>query len=145
MSNPDPLLMSADIARVASERPELDEDLIQAIYQHLVLIESRQPTIDELRDYVDRVSSLEQDKLRQRLGLGPRRGRGRVVARTGLGRPKGTGLLTPMAVRDANRAARAERQGRPPTQAAVAERLEVSVRTLQDFLKANDLAWPIRD
>ena len=83
MRHPDPLIMSADIARVASERPELDEELIQAIYQHLVLIERRQPTIDELREYVDRVSSLAQDKLRQRLGLGRRkRGpRGPAMAR----------------------------------------------------------------
>ena len=55
MSHPDPLLMSADIARVAAERPELDEQLLGAIYQHLVLIEGRQPTIVELREYVDRV------------------------------------------------------------------------------------------
>lgn len=77
MSRPDPLLMSADIARVAAERPELDEELLGAIYQHLVLIEGRQPTVDELREYVDRVSCLDQDTLRQRLGLAPRRVRGR--------------------------------------------------------------------
>ena len=75
MSNPDPLIMSADIARVAAERSEHDEELIQALYQHLVLIEGRQPTIGELRQYVDRVSSLDQDKLRQRLGLAARRRR----------------------------------------------------------------------
>lgn len=75
--SPDPLLMSADIARVAAEHPELDDDLVQALYQHLVLIQSRQPTVDELREYVDRVSCLDQETLRQRLGLGPRRARGR--------------------------------------------------------------------
>jgi hypothetical protein len=97
MSNPDPLLMSADIARMASERPDLDEELVQAIYQHLVLIESRQPTIDELRAYVDRVSSLDQDKLRQRLGLGARPRRGpRAPAKPGGGRPMepGTAAMT---------------------------------------------------
>ncbi len=76
MTNPDPLLMSADIARVAAERPDLDDDLIGALYQHLVLIERGQPKIDELREYVDRVASLDEDKLRQCLGLG-RRKRGR--------------------------------------------------------------------
>ena len=75
MSHPDPLLMSADIARVAAERPELDEALLGAIYQHLVLIEGRQPTVDELREYVDRVSCLDQDTLRQRLGLARAPGR----------------------------------------------------------------------
>ena len=73
MSNPDPLIMSADIARVASERPEMGEELVRALYQHLVLIEGRQPEIDELRSYVDRLSSLDEDALRQRLGLGRRK------------------------------------------------------------------------
>lgn len=76
MRHPDPLIMSADIVRVASERPELGEELVQALYQHLVLIEARQPTIDELRDYVDRLSSLDEHALRQRLGLTARRRRG---------------------------------------------------------------------
>ncbi len=63
MSHPDPLLMLADIARVASERPDLGEELVRALYQHLVLIEGRQPAIDELRDYVDRLSSLGRSHL----------------------------------------------------------------------------------
>ena len=58
MRHPDPLIMSADIARMAAERPELDGELVQAIYQHLVLIEGRQPGLGEVREYVDRVSSL---------------------------------------------------------------------------------------
>lgn len=83
MRHPDPLIMSADIARVASERPELGEELVQAIYQNLVFIEVRQPTIDEFRDYVDRVSSLDRDALRRRLGLGtPRRKRPPALARS---------------------------------------------------------------
>jgi hypothetical protein len=144
--SPDPLLMSADIARVAAERPELDEDLVQALYQHLVLIQGRQPTIDELREYVDRVSSLDHDRLRQRLGLGPRGRRpARGQATSGRGRPRGTRLLTVAIVGDANRALRAERKGRPVTQESLAERLEVSRRTLQDFLRANGLVWPLED
>lgn len=82
MRHPDPLIMSADIARVAAERPEMGDDLVQALYQHLVLIERRQPTIDALRDYVDRVSSLDQEELRQRLGLARRkRARAARIAR----------------------------------------------------------------
>lgn len=73
MRHHDPLIMSADIARVAAERRELDEDVIAALYQHRVLIEGRQPTVDAFREYVDRVSSLDQDTLRQRLGLGRRK------------------------------------------------------------------------
>ena len=69
MSRPDPLIMSADIARVAGERPEMGDELVRALYQHLVLIEGRQPTIDELREYVNRLSSLDDHVLRQQLGL----------------------------------------------------------------------------
>lgn len=146
MRNPDPLIMSADIARVASERPELGEELVQALYQHLVLIEGRQPAIDELRDYVDRLSSLDEHALRQRLGLMARRKRGpRAPAKPSRGRPKGTGLLTAAIVRSRNGALRTELQGRAPTQEALASRLEVSVRTLQDFLKANGLVWPLEN
>jgi hypothetical protein len=108
MSHPDPLLMSADIARVAAERPELDEDLLGAIYQHLVLIEGRQPTVDELREYVDRVSCLDQDTLRQRLGLAPRRVRGRR-SRTGAPSAQRATPATPLA--SPRRAAR--HRGRP--------------------------------
>ncbi|MBI3749111.1 MAG: hypothetical protein HY262_09750 [Chloroflexi bacterium] len=72
MSHPDPLIMSADIARVVAERPEMGEELVRALYHHLVLIEGRQPEIDELRGYVDRLSSLDERTIRQRLGLGPR-------------------------------------------------------------------------
>ncbi|MDA8201339.1 MAG: hypothetical protein M0Z49_00975 [Chloroflexi bacterium] len=146
MRHPDPLIMSADIARVASERPELGEELVQALYQHLVLIEGRQPAIDELRDYVDRLSSLDEHALRQRLGLVARRKRGpRAPAKPVRGRPKGNGLLTAAIVRSNNSALRTELQGRAPTQDALASRLEVSVRTLQDFLKASGLAWPLAD
>ena len=138
--------MSADIARVASERPELGEELVQALYQHLVLIEGRQPAVDELREYVDRLSSLDDHALRQRLGLVPRRRSGpRAPAKPGRGRPKGTGLLTMVIVRSRNSALRTELEGRAPTQEALASRLEVSVRTLQDFLRANGLRWPLED
>jgi len=146
MRHPDPLIMSADIARVALERPELGEELVQALYQHLVLIEGRQPAIDELREYVDRLSSLDEHALRQRLGLVARRKRGpRAPVKPGRGRPKGTGLLTAAIVRSTNSALRTELQGRAPTQEALASRLEVSVRTLQDFLKANGLRWPLEE
>jgi hypothetical protein len=146
MRHPDPLIMSADIARMAAERPELDGELVQAIYQHLVLIEGRQPGLGELREYVDRVSSLDQDTLRQRLGLAARRRRpARAPAKPSRGRPKGTGLLTAAIVLGGNRVLRTELQGRTPTQEALASRLEVSVRTLQDFLKANGMGWPLAD
>lgn len=146
MSHPDPLIMSADIARVVSERPELDEELVRGMYHNFVFTQRQQPTIDELRTYVDRLSSLDEAELRQRLGLGPRRRRApRSPARPARGRPKGSGLLTMTAVLEGNRALRAERKGRAVTQEALAERLEVSARTLQDFLKANDLPWPLQE
>lgn len=105
--SPDPLLMSADIARVAAERPELEEDLVQALYQHLVLIQGGQPTVEELREYVDRVSSLDQDRLRQRLGLGPRKRSGRRGALT----IRSTTLPPPLATADVSEAHRPHRAG----------------------------------
>ncbi len=66
------MIMSADIARVASERPDLGEELVQALYNYFVFIEGRQPTLDQFRDYVDRLSSLDERAIRLRLGLGLR-------------------------------------------------------------------------
>ena len=146
MRHPDPLIMSADIARVVAERPEMGEELVRALYQHLVLIEGRQPEIDELRDYVDRLSSLDERALRQRLGLVARRGRARSAATKRESR-------APEGLRSADRGRGPGRRTRPsapstaarPTQEELASRLDVAVRTLQDFLKANDLGWPLED
>lgn len=145
MSHPDPLIMSADIARVASERPELGEELLQALYQHLVLIEGRQPAIDQLREYVDRLSSLDEHALRQRLGLMARRRRGpRAVAKPTRGRPKGTRSVPRQQVVDQFRSLRAS-YGRNPTQAELAANLNprIEVRTLKDHLTDYGLTWPI--
>ncbi len=145
MRHPDPLIMSADIARLASERPELGNELLHALYQHLVLIEGRQPTLDELRDYVDRLSSLDQATLRQRLGLGATRKRAaRSDERPRRGRPKGSGQLSMESVRTSHAALKRELKRRP-TQQQLASRLDVAVRTLQDFLQANDTSWPLAD
>ena len=145
MSHPDPLIMSADIARMASERPELGEELTRALYQHLVLIEGRQPTIDELRDYVERVSSLDEHILRQQLGLVAQRRPGRPAAtKPGRGRPRGSGQLTVGAVKASHQAFRAE-HGRRPTQEELASGLDVAARSLQRFLRDQDLGWPLAD
>lgn len=150
MSRSDPLLMLADIARMEAERPDLDVELIAAIYQHLLVLEARQPTLDELREYVERVSCLGEGVLRQHLGLEVRQPRRRpqaverpasAPAGPGVGRPMGTGLLTVEAVRAAHRAVRAER-GRQPTQEELASALDVAVRSLQRFLKRHDMGWP---
>ena len=145
MSNPDPLIMSADIARVAAERPEMGDELVRALYQHLVLIEGRQPTIDELRGYVDRLSSLDEHVLRQQLGLVPQRRPGRpAAARPGRGRPRGSGQLTAGGVRASHQDFRAE-HGRRPTQEELASGLDVAVRSLQRFLRDHDMGWPLAD
>ncbi len=65
--------------------------------------------------------------------------------RPGRGRPRGTGLLTVANVREACTALRSEHPRHAVTQEALAERLEVSRRTLQGFLKANQLSWPLAD
>lgn len=79
MINPDPLLMSADITVLEGERPDLDVVLIAAIYHHLLAVEGRQPSLDEFRAYVDRVSCLGVEALRQELGVaGARRDEARA-------------------------------------------------------------------
>jgi hypothetical protein len=152
MSRPDPLLMLADIARLASETPDLDAGLIRAIYQHQVLSTGRQPTLRQAREYIGHLTShLDEVTLRATLGLPPAAGMvGETPAvpsvrtrRPGRGRPRGTGLLTVVTVREAYKTLRSERPRRAVTQEELAERLEVSRRTLQGFLKANDLTWPL--
>ena len=156
MSRPDPLLMSADITLLEAERPDLDVELIAAIYGHLLEVEGRQPTLAEVREYVDHVLSyLGEGMLRQHLGLEVRQPRRRPpaverpdpappAATPARGRPRGSGRLTIAAVRASHRALRAER-GRLPTQAELASRLDVAVRWLQRFLRDHDLGWPLDD
>jgi len=154
MSRSDPLLMLADIARLAFENPDLDESLVRAIYQHQVISSGRQPTLAQAREYIGHLTShLDDATIRVTLGLPPAV---RAVLespavpsvrtrRPGRGRPRGTGLLTVANVRDVYKALRSERPRQAVTQEALAERLEVSRRTLQGFLKANDLTWPLAD
>lgn len=146
MSRSDPLLMLADIVEVASERPELDRGMVQAIYQNYILTQGRQPTIEQARDYIDRLTSrLDEATLRQRLGLVAPRKRGpRAPGPPKRGRPKGSGQLTIEAVRTSHTALRRE-HNRRPTQQQLASRLDVAVRTLQDFLQANDMRWPLEE
>ncbi len=83
MSHADPLLMLADVAQVASERPDLDEALVRAIYRHQVENnDGRQPTIQQARDYIDHLTShVDEETIRstlRTLGLSvPRRARTR--------------------------------------------------------------------
>ena len=72
MSRPDPLLMLADIARLASETPDLDAGLIRAIYQHQILSTGRQPTLRQAREYIGHLTSrLDDATIRVTLGLEP--------------------------------------------------------------------------
>lgn len=138
--------MLADIAQIIAERPEVDEALVRGIYQYLVMTEGRQPTIQHAREYIDHLTShLNEDTIRLTVGLPARRKRSaRTPATRNRGRPKGSGHLNLAAVHDAHRAYR-EQHKRPPTQQALASELDVAVRTLQDFLKNNELGWPLRD
>jgi hypothetical protein len=92
MSRSDPLLMLADIALLEAERPDLDVVLIAAIYHHLLAIEERQPTLDEFRAYVDRVSCLGEEALRQELEVVDI---GRGWTRVRPGRPAADGTPRP--------------------------------------------------
>jgi hypothetical protein len=154
VSRPDALLMLADIARLTFEHSDVDESLIRAIYQHQVLATGRQPTLRQARAYIGHLTShLDDATIRVTLGLPPEvrtvhatpAGPNLRTRRTGRGRPRGTGLLTVAIVKEAYKALRSEHPRRAVTQEALAERLEVSRRTLQGFLKANELTWPLAD
>lgn len=153
MSRADPLLMLADIARLASENPDIDEAVVRGIYQNQVLTTGRQPTLRQAREYIGHLTAnLDDATIRVTLGLPPTT---RVVNRTTVarnvltreasrGRPRGTGLLTVESVREGYKALRAERVRRP-TQEQLASRLDVAVRSLQRFLKDHGLGWPLDD
>jgi len=70
LSHPDPLLVLADIARLTAEHPVLDPVLIRALYDRLGEMLKRQPSIDEAREYVERLTtSLDAATLWEHLGL----------------------------------------------------------------------------
>lgn len=72
MSRSDPLLMLADIARLASDHPDLDEALVRAIYQHQTLTTGRQPTLRQAREYIGHLTTrLGDATIRVTLGLPP--------------------------------------------------------------------------
>jgi hypothetical protein len=147
VSRPDRLAILADIARVAAEHPDLGEEVVGSLRGRLRWRQPHEPTLDELRAYVERLSGLGAEALRLQLGLVtgpvihlPRRAP--AAAAPGRGRPRGSGRLTVAAVRASHRALRAER-GRLPTQAELASRLDVAVRSLQRFLRDHELGWPL--
>ena len=72
MSRSDPLLMLADIARLASEHPDLDEALVRAVYQHQAMTTGRQPTLRQARAYIGHLTTrLDDATIRVTLGLPP--------------------------------------------------------------------------
>ena len=149
MSRPDRLAILADIARVAAEYPDLDEEVVGALRGRLRWRQPHEPTLDEFRAYVERLSGLGVDVLRLQLGLVayPVRHRPRpapAAPAPGRGRPRGSGRLTVAAVRASHRALLAQR-GHHPTQAELASRLDVAVRSLQRFLRDHELGWPLDD
>jgi hypothetical protein len=97
------ILVRNDIDRVRSEFPALDYELIERIYQQLVVALLRQPTEDELRAHVVKLTTrMDDPTLRGFLGLPPK-------ARAG---PRGGSRRTSMpASGDGARAVR--RSGRP--------------------------------
>ena len=64
--------MLADIARLASENPDLDAALVRAIYQHQAMTTGRQPSLRQARVYIDHLTShLDDATIRVTLGLPP--------------------------------------------------------------------------
>ncbi len=69
MSRPDQLAILADIARVAAEHPGLGEDVVRELRGRLRWRQPHEPMLYEFRAYVDRVSCLPVEMLREHLGL----------------------------------------------------------------------------
>ena len=69
MSRPDRLAIMADVARVAAEYPDLGEEVVGALRGRLRWRQVDEPTLDEFRAYVERLSGLGADALRLQLGL----------------------------------------------------------------------------
>jgi hypothetical protein len=146
--------MRAHLLRVEAERPELDHAIVRGLYERFMDCRDRQPDLREFRDYVDEIASSvdwldlwhefspheptveEHEAMCGPVEPAPRRPRGR---------PRGTGLLTEANVRDTYRALRLERPTQAVTQEALAERLDVTVRSLQRFLKRHDMGWPLAE
>ncbi len=148
----DPLLMLADVTRLVAEHWGGDEALIRAIYEHQIATTGRQPTLQQARDYLDHlVARLDDATLRETLGLAPATRAPRVPdtptpkspARPKLGRPNGSGLDV-AAVRATYQALCTEHHRRP-TQEELATRLDVAARSLQRFLRAHGVAWPLAE
>ena len=141
MSRSDPLLMLADIARLASEHPDLDEALVRAIYQHQVMTTGRQPTLRQARSYIGHLTArLDDATIRVTLGLPPVTAKVRkptsgapVAHPRRAGRPGWTRELFWTRYRDA--LGRAEP---PHTNAAIAAHLEMldgEIGTEPDYLR----------
>jgi hypothetical protein len=64
--------MLADVARLAFENPDVDEELVRGIYQHQVITTGRQPTLRQAREYFGHLTShLDDATIRVTLGLPP--------------------------------------------------------------------------
>jgi hypothetical protein len=128
------VLMRNDIDRVRSEFPTLDADVIERIYQQLVMVLLRTPTEDEFRARVTELTArMDGPTLRGFFGLPPRpdigaRGRRRVAppdsgdgarAIKRSGRPGWTAQLFWDRYREA-----VERTSPPYTQRAVAQHFQ---------------------
>ena len=76
--------MRAHIDSVAAEFPTLEPIVIERIYQHLVVVQLRQPTRQEFRAYVaELTTSLVEATLRGLLGLPPKTSAGATDGRHG--------------------------------------------------------------
>lgn len=142
MRHPDPLMMLADIARLASEHPDLDAALVRAIYHNQVMTTGRQPTLRQARAYMGHLTShLDDLTLRATLGLLPPAGA--VVATPDVdaatprprqpGRPAWTRELFWSHYRDA-----LGRTAPPHTNASIAAHLEMldgEMGTEPDYLR----------
>jgi hypothetical protein len=153
--------MRRHIERVGAEFPTMEPDLMERIYEQLVVALLRQPTEDEYRARVAELSRFDDATVRCLHGLSPKSGArasgGRrrtavpVPAETAAGgrqrhpgRPKGTRSVSRDQIIEAFQTFRAMHHRRP-TQVQLAANLKppVAVRTLQALLAGYGLPWPI--
>ena len=149
MTQPGPsplaLLMVAEITQLQKEHPDVDPKIVGAVYMGYMR-RAKPPSIEEARDYVQRViTNVDPDVLRREFDMiKPAAEEEATEPKPRRGRPKGTRSVPRQQIIEVFRSLR-KNYGRAPTQAELAANLNPPIerRTLQAHLKDYGLPWPI--
>jgi hypothetical protein len=137
--------MVAEITQLQKEHPDIDPKIVGAVYMGYMR-RAKPPSIEEARDYVQRViTNVDPDVLRREFDMiKPAAEEEATEPKPRRGRPKGTRSVPRQQIIEVFRSLR-KNYGRAPTQAELAANLNPPIerRTLQAHLKDYGLPWPI--